>query len=85
MWCWSANDARQLGREGEGGAAPLPVAGLPSVLDLRTGRAHACAQTTDGELWCWGDDAAGQLADGEVTAGGEATARRALRTIAGMP
>lgn len=85
VWCWGANGSLQLGREGAGGATPVAIAGLPRSFELDTGAAHACARTLDGESWCWGADESGQLADGEATAAGHATPRRAVRNLGGMP
>jgi alpha-tubulin suppressor-like RCC1 family protein len=43
---------------------PTPVEGLPPVRDVALGSDAACAVTLDGEVWCWGLNAAGQLGDG---------------------
>ncbi len=40
------------------------VKGLPPVIRVRAGVAHACAVTRDGRLYCWGSNAFGQLGDG---------------------
>jgi alpha-tubulin suppressor-like RCC1 family protein len=31
---------------------------------LTAGENHACAQTADGCIWCWGNDESGQLGAG---------------------
>jgi hypothetical protein len=43
---------------------PTPVEGLPPVRQIAFGSSAACAVTLDGEVWCWGQNAAGQLGDG---------------------
>lgn len=35
-----------------------------AVVQVATGRAHACALLRDATIWCWGDNAFYQLADG---------------------
>jgi alpha-tubulin suppressor-like RCC1 family protein len=64
--CWGINDLGQVGSTGEakleapGAPVPLP---RPAVA-LTGGENHACAQTDDGCLWCWGSDEHGQLGGG---------------------
>jgi alpha-tubulin suppressor-like RCC1 family protein len=49
VWCWGA------------GQAPHPIAGIPGAVNaIAAGAAHACAATGSG-VWCWGDNASGQL------------------------
>lgn len=57
-------------------AVPLRVPGLDHVVEVSTGGDHSCARRRDGTLWCWGDNAYGQLGDGTTTA--SATPRRVL-------
>lgn len=40
---------------------PRPVAGLPAMVEVDGGSGHFCGRTAAGELWCWGNDAFGQL------------------------
>ncbi len=63
VWCWGVNDKGQLG-DGTltNSASPVHVVALPSAADdLSAGRSHSCAVLSDGSLWCWGDNASGQI------------------------
>jgi alpha-tubulin suppressor-like RCC1 family protein len=72
--CWGQNDRGQLGAGDPSGPescasgpcspAPVPVLGLFDASDLAAGWAHTCALRLDGTVWCWGDNAYGQLGDG---------------------
>ncbi len=68
--CWGAGTAGQLGwtdppKDHQG---PAPVTNLVDAVDVAAGDAHTCALTSDGSVFCWGDNAAGQLGDGTVDA-----------------
>ena len=67
VWCWGANDAKQLGFEGLGSSHPRIVAGLPNdVVAVAAGTTHACVLDRRGGVACWGDGTAGQLGGGDV-------------------
>jgi alpha-tubulin suppressor-like RCC1 family protein len=51
---------------GTGTQVGSPVPGLPSAVYLAAGRFHVCAVTATSDLYCWGDNAAGQLGDGTL-------------------
>lgn len=68
-WCWGRNDE---GRLGTGTTGPTPFDGppVPVATDLRfkdisAGFEHTCAVAVDGRGYCWGQDRAGQLGDGD--------------------
>lgn len=66
LYCWGANDRGQLGiNSTQSSLIPSPVStSEPKIwIDLGAGAEHTCA-TTGYELWCWGDNRAGQLAYG---------------------
>lgn len=63
VFCWGENGRGQLGTGDAGGDrnAPVGVTGLPPVASITAQKDHACAWTETGEMFCWGQDDAGQL------------------------
>lgn len=66
LWCWGSGVAGQLG---DGTTLdkllPVQVTALGTdVAEVAAGGFQTCARKTDGTLWCWGDNAYGQLGDG---------------------
>jgi alpha-tubulin suppressor-like RCC1 family protein len=66
VFCWGDNDHGQLG---DGTfvphSRPLPVLEVSDARRLAMGSSHVCAVAgATGELWCWGDNFAAQLNDG---------------------
>jgi alpha-tubulin suppressor-like RCC1 family protein len=49
---------------GHGQRRPTTVEGLSQVVDLEVSEKHACVVRDDGAVFCWGENAAGQLGDG---------------------
>ncbi len=84
--CWGWNVYGQLGDGTFGGQSTTPVAvsGPPAdPVAITAGFGHTCVLTGDGEIWCWGLNANGQLGDEfttnsdvpvQVGLGGEAVA-----------
>ncbi len=65
-WCWGANEAGQLG-DGTTDPRSIPTlvtAPLPDVAQIDAGHRHTCATTESGAVFCWGDNAEGQLGTG---------------------
>lgn len=81
--CWGDDFHGQLGNGPDTVAdqpAPVTVLGIPaarSVIALSAGGGgngvnaggHTCAGYDDGSVWCWGDDAFGQLGNGGTITG----------------
>jgi len=67
--CWGgANADGDLGNGGSSNVTTAtPVSGLSSgVTAIAAGSEHSCAVTSGGAVWCWGDNAVGQLGDGST-------------------
>jgi Regulator of Chromosome Condensation (RCC1) repeat protein len=69
VWCWGDNSLGQLGAAPDAGhATPAPVSGVPGAKVLAAGQNHTCAgDTTGSQLYCWGDNGAGQNGTGGNT------------------
>ncbi len=66
VFCWGDNSKRQVG-DGtlETRLTETEVVGLPpNIAAISAGYEHSCALTAGGAVWCWGDNAYGQLGDG---------------------
>ncbi|HET9934548.1 MAG TPA: hypothetical protein VFQ35_27780 [Polyangiaceae bacterium] len=78
VFCWGENSAGQLGvgdrlrRRGDPSDLPLEAVELGSpALSVVTGGAHTCALLEGGVVKCWGENAAGQLGQGDVERRGD--------------
>lgn len=81
MHAWGANDSGQLG-DGtppcapqdvgcvarQYTATPVAVSGPLSVVAVSANGRSSLAVTSDGQVWTWGDNSAGQLGDGTTSA-----------------
>ena len=72
VYCWGLNSNGQLGNNSTVSSAdPVAVstAGLlagKTVTALSVGDTHACVIASDGNAYCWGNNANGQLGDSQV-------------------
>jgi hypothetical protein len=66
VYCWGDRPGQTSDAQESCKVRPRPrlVAGLSAVQDIAAGEDHVCALTRAGEVWCWGDNRFGQLADG---------------------
>jgi alpha-tubulin suppressor-like RCC1 family protein len=68
LWCWGQNFDGELGIGHDAGISltPAAVRSRTAWTSVATGAHHTCAIGGGGELWCWGDNAAGQLGLGDT-------------------
>lgn len=66
VYCWGDNSDGQLGVGQSGGSSttPIPAAGDETFAAVTAGDGHTCAVNMDGEAYCWGRNADGQIGDG---------------------
>jgi hypothetical protein len=68
-WCWGSNSNGQIGVGNSNTQTPYlypaQVTNLSNtVTSISVGSNVSCASTTDGGVWCWGDNSYGVLANG---------------------
>jgi alpha-tubulin suppressor-like RCC1 family protein len=70
--CWGDNNNGQAGSgtagPGQEVSRPSPVVGLSHVTAIGVGGDNSCALTSQGKVFCWGGNGAGQLNNSEFTA-----------------
>ena len=61
--CWGNNQFGQLGDgvDPRDRNSEFTVPGLNNVISVAAGLGHSCALRANGQIFCWGDDSAGQL------------------------
>jgi alpha-tubulin suppressor-like RCC1 family protein len=70
LYVWGDNSAGQLGNGAYATACTagiISVAGKTVVAFAFGDDMHACARTSDNDLYCWGDNAFGQIGDSTLT------------------
>ena len=71
-YCWGSNTSYQFG-DGTASSSPTPVqTSLPfgvTFTSVKVGYTHTCAIGSDGNAYCWGVSANGQLGDNTAGAG----------------
>jgi alpha-tubulin suppressor-like RCC1 family protein len=69
VWTWGGDGHGALGYSTPGGDSPTPhqVPGLASVRQVAAGEDFTVALRSNGEVWTWGRNDAGQLGDGTLT------------------
>jgi alpha-tubulin suppressor-like RCC1 family protein len=70
LWCWGFNGSGRLGiGSGPNKSVPQQVAKSATTpwATVSAGGDHACATRTNRTLWCWGNNAFGQLGLGNTT------------------
>lgn len=67
--CWGDNEYGQLGNSNvPQSQSPIPVKteGITDATSISTGQFHTCAVHQNGTITCWGDNAFGQLGNGQT-------------------
>ena len=75
LWCWGTNGLYQLGLGADTTthSTPANTSALTTWKSVSVGPTTACALKTDGTIWCWGDNANGQLGTNDSTVGFQRT------------
>jgi alpha-tubulin suppressor-like RCC1 family protein len=65
VYCWGNNDHGQLGRKigSHKNYAPQLIKGLEDIVDIDGGSKATCSVNENGDLFCWGSNEFGQMAN----------------------
>ncbi|MBI4317444.1 MAG: hypothetical protein HY675_03055 [Chloroflexi bacterium] len=65
VWCWGKNESGQLGINNTVSpkSSALQTTNASSITQVTAGGNHSCARDSSGQIFCWGDNAEGQLGD----------------------
>jgi alpha-tubulin suppressor-like RCC1 family protein len=69
VWAWGDNTAGELGDgtttiRSNPRSSPVQVIGLTDIVAVSSGVRHTLALDSNGKVWAWGDNSAGELGDG---------------------
>jgi len=69
VWAWGYNVYSSLGIGTPGGDrdAPMQVAGISGIIAISAGGYHSLALKSDGTVWSWGSNFAGEIGDGTIS------------------
>jgi alpha-tubulin suppressor-like RCC1 family protein len=69
LWCWGWDGYAALGNGADGNqdSPDQEATAATNWEQVAIGQYHSCAVKTDGTLWCWGRNNAGQLGNGTST------------------
>jgi len=69
VWCWGDGGYGQLGDNVAltDKSSPVSVVGAHSFVAISMGQFHSAGLKANGEVWCWGYNAPGQLGDNTAT------------------
>jgi alpha-tubulin suppressor-like RCC1 family protein len=71
--CWGLGAEGELGNGNSGSgyqsSSPVSVTGLTSGVSIAASGSATCAAQSDGSVWCWGNNLAGQLGQGPGSVG----------------
>jgi alpha-tubulin suppressor-like RCC1 family protein len=68
VFCWGANDRGQLGNGSTSfSKVPFltPINRKETFIKVVAGTKHSCGLTEDNEIYCWGENGAGQIGNGK--------------------